>query len=48
MSILVHFFGDIDRIVDGAFTVDDGVVAIHSIAKHNRIYTPELLNILNF
>ena len=48
MSITVHFFGDIDRIVDGALAVDDGVVAVEGVTENNRVHTPELLNILNF
>ena len=37
MSIAVDFFGDIDRVMDGAFAVDDGVVAINGVAKNEGV-----------
>jgi hypothetical protein len=36
-SITVHFFGDIDGVVDSALTVDNGVVAVNGVADENRI-----------
>ena len=46
-AVAVHLFGDIDCVQDSTLSVDDGVVHQHAIPHHNRIYTPELLNILN-
>ena len=36
--IPIHFLGDIDGIVDGALTVDDGVMAINGVAQHKRVH----------
>ena len=37
MSIPVHFFSDIDGVVDGALAVDDGVPHKDAIALYNRV-----------
>ena len=36
-AVAVHFFGDIDRIEDGALAVDDGVVAVNRVAKNEGV-----------
>jgi hypothetical protein len=38
-AVAVHFFGDIDGIVDGALAVDDGVVAVEGVAKNEGVHT---------
>ena len=35
--IPIDFFGDIDRVVNGAFAIDDRVVAVHAIVHYNRV-----------
>ena len=36
-AVPIHLFGDIDRVEDGALTVDDGVVAINGVAKNEGV-----------
>ena len=36
-AVPIHLFGDIDRVVDGALTVDDGVVTIEGVAKNEGV-----------
>ena len=36
-AVPIHLFGDVDRVVDGALTVDDGVVAINGVAKNKGV-----------
>ena len=36
-AVAVHLFGDVYGIVDGALTVDDGVVTIEGVALHNGV-----------
>ena len=35
--IAVHFFRDIDCIVDSALAVDDGVLAVESVTENNGV-----------
>ena len=36
-AVAVHFFGDIDGIVDSALAVDDGIVAINGVSKNEGV-----------
>ena len=45
--IPIHFFGDIDGIVDRALTLHYAITNQHAIPHNNGIHTPALLNILN-
>ena len=37
MAVTVHLLGDIDRIVDSALAVDDGVLAVEGVTENNGV-----------
>jgi hypothetical protein len=45
MRITEDFFGDIDRVVYGAFAIDDRVMAVYTVSHEGGVGgAPKLLN----